>query len=265
MIDKGENLVENKEGSGKIFDGKLKQINFCDRRVYKRDEDVYYPSVTAILSAFPVDPFFLEWLTETGKNSEIIKQKAAREGTMVHNAIEQLCKGETVTWVDDYGNAKYPLNVWQMILRFKDFYCTYKPETIFTEQFIYSDEYKFAGTADYLCKLGGEVWLLDWKTSNAVHSSYMLQLAAYVQALREKGIQIDRAGVCWLKAATRKHSDKKGVYQGEGWQIKELGTFDEAWEAFKHVQALYNYVNPEIKPLNKIYPTEVSLEEVDIL
>src|SRR5574344_765412 len=85
QIEEGESLVTEKEGSGKHFDGKLKQINFCDRRVYQRGEDTYYPSVTTILSAFPVDPFFLEWLTETGKNSEIIRQKAAREGSMVHD------------------------------------------------------------------------------------------------------------------------------------------------------------------------------------
>lgn len=261
QIEEGESLVTEKEGSGKHFDGKLKQINFCDRRVYQRGEDTYYPSVTTILSAFPVDPFFLEWLTETGKNSEIIRQKAAREGSMVHDAIEKLCKGETIEWTNDYGNAKYPLNVWQMILKFKDFYDTYHPETICNEQFVFSDEYQFAGTADYLCKLDGKIWLLDWKTSNAVHPSYMLQLAAYRQALLEtKGIDIDKAGVCWLKAATRKHSEKKGVYQGEGWQIKEASNLEESWEAFKHTQFLYRYLNPDIKPVNKVYPIEIKLD-----
>ena len=259
-INEGECLVEGKEGSGQNYDHKLKQINFCDRRVYQRSEDTYYPSVTTILTAFPTDPFFFEWVKDTGHNSDIIKRKAAREGTMVHEAIEDLCKGKTISWVDDYGNARYPLNVWQMILKFQDFYSTYKPEILYNEIFAYSDEYRFAGTVDCILKLDGQTWLIDWKSSNAVHPSYMCQLAAYRQALREcKGIEVDRAGIFWLKAATRKGSTKPGVYQGEGWQIKENTDLDGSWEAFKHVQALYNYLNPEIKPLNKTYPTEVKL------
>lgn len=260
-INEGENLVEKKEGSGQNYNHKLKRIDFCDRRVYQRSEDVYYPSVTTILTAFPVDIFFLEWLSDVGKNGDIIKKRAAKEGTMVHNAIEALCKGETVSWIDNYGNAKYPLNVWQMILRFKDFYETYHPEILENEQFIYSDKYQFAGTLDCLCRLNGETWLIDFKTSNAVHPSYMLQLAAYQQGLREtKGIEIDRAGILWLKSSTRKHSDKEGIYQGEGWQLKEAVDLDEAWKAFLHTQALYHYLNTDIKPLNKTYPTEIELD-----
>jgi hypothetical protein len=32
------------------------------------------------------------------------------------NAIEDYLAGKEITWIDDYGNAKYSLEVWKMIL-----------------------------------------------------------------------------------------------------------------------------------------------------
>lgn len=256
----GENLVDSSEVTGINFQPKLKRIDFCDKRVYRRSEDVYYPSVTSVLSCLPADPFFLEWLKNTGHNADIIRNKAAKEGTQVHNAIEDLLAGKSIEWQDGWGNAKYNLQVWQMILRFADFYNTYKPVTIASEKFIWSDIYKYAGAADYICTLDGETWLIDFKTSNQLSKSYDLQLAAYSKALEEcAGIRIDKAGILWLKAATRKASKKPGIYQGEGWQIKVVDDLDKDFEAFKSVYKIFELYNPTVEPYTKSYPVEVAL------
>lgn len=240
----------------------LKRIDFLDRRVYKRDEGIYYPSVTSVLSALPADQFFLQWMQDVGKNADIIRDKAAREGTQVHEGIEQLVAGKSLNWVDDYGNARYNLQVWKMLLKFQDFFNLVKPQTFASEMFLYSDTYRYAGTTDYLCKVGDETWLLDFKTSNHIGLSYDLQLAAYAKALEElKGIKVDRCGILWLKASTRtqKFVLNQGVCQGEGWIVSFVKDVDKAFEIFQHVYEIYKILNPKIEPYTRSYPVEISL------
>lgn len=52
---------------------------------------------------------------------------------------------------------------------------------------VYSRTYRYAGAADCLGRrmTDGKLIVLDFKTSNAIHSSYALQLAAYAQAVCE--------------------------------------------------------------------------------
>jgi hypothetical protein len=260
MIKQGMNILEQNEKKRLDFQPELKQINFLDRRVYKRSEGVYYPSVTTILQYMPKNKFFESWLKDVGHSADLIMRRAGKEGTQVHEAAEALVKGEEVSWMDNYGNAKYSQLVWEMILKFHDFWKTYKPELISAEDFVYSDEHKYAGTADLVVKMDGEVWLLDIKTSNSIHKSYDLQLASYAKALEEsKGIKIERTGIIWLKAQSRGPSKKEGVYQGKGWKIKVIDEIDYNFDLFKTIYKLYSLENPNVEPIYNSYPTTLKL------
>jgi hypothetical protein len=260
MIRQGTNILKENSKNRLDFKPELKQINFLDRRVYKRDEGVYYPSVTTILQYMPKNKFFDNWLKDVGHNADLIMRKAGKEGTQVHEAAEALVLGKEVNWMDDYGNAKYSQIVWEMILKFYDFWSTYKPKLISTEEFVFSDKFKYAGTADLLVEMDGEIWLLDLKTSNNLHRSYNLQLAAYAKAIEEtKGIKIKRTGIIWLKANTRSASKKKGVYQGKGWQIKTIDEIDYNFDLFQTIYKLYLLDNPNTEPIYKSYPTTIKL------
>ena len=260
MIRQGTNILKQNAKNRLDFKPELKQINFLDRRVYKRDEGKFYPSVTTILQYMPKNKFFDNWLKDVGHNADLIMRKAGKEGTQVHEAAEALVLGKEVNWMDDYGNAKYSQLVWEMILKFYDFWSTHKPELISAEEFVYSDEFKYAGTADLLVKMDGETWLLDIKTSNNLHRSYNLQLAAYAKAIEEaKGIKIDRTGIIWLKSSTRSASKKKGTYQGKGWQIKIIDEIDYNFDLFKTIYKLYLLENPNTEPIYKSYPTTLKL------
>ena len=254
------NILEQNEKKRLDFNPDLQQINFLDRRVYKRGEGVYYPSVTTILQYMPKNKFFETWLKDVGHNADLIMRKAGKEGTQVHEAVEKLVKGEEVSWMDNYGNAKYSQIVWEMILKFYDFWTTHTPELISTEEFVWSDVHRYAGTADLVVKMDGEIWLLDLKTSNSLHKSYDLQLASYAKALEEsKGIKIQRTGIIWLKASTRSASNKKGVYQGKGWQIKTIDEIDKNFELFQMIYKLYSLENPVTEPIYNSYPTTLKL------
>ena len=260
MIKQGTDVLKEHKNNRLTFDTKLKQINFLDKRVYKRAENKYYPSVTTILQYMPKNRYFESWLKDVGHNSDIIMRKAGKEGTQVHEAAEKLVVGETVEWLDDFGKAKYSELVWNMILKFADFWKVCEPELISTEDFVYSDKFLYAGTADLVVKMNGETWLLDIKTSNNLHKSYDLQLAAYTKAIEEvKGIKIDRTGIIWLKASTRKPSTKEGVMQGKGWQVKVVDNIEENFELFNLIYKLYKLENKDIVPKYKTYPTSIKL------
>ena len=78
MIKQGMNILKENEKKRLDFNPELKQINFLDRRVYKRSEGVYYPSVTTILQYMPKNKFFDNWLKDVGHNADYIMKKAGK-------------------------------------------------------------------------------------------------------------------------------------------------------------------------------------------
>jgi hypothetical protein len=128
MIEKNVNIIKDPKIKRIVeYAEGDKQVNVLDSRFYRREGN-YYPSVTSVLNYFPKNQFFHSWLKDVGHNSDIIASKAAGEGTQVHNAVDAFLNGQEITWIDEYGNAKYNLDVWRMILRFADFWNTHKPE-----------------------------------------------------------------------------------------------------------------------------------------
>jgi hypothetical protein len=259
MIEKNANIikdpkikriVEYKEGD--------KQINILDSRFYRRDGK-HYPSVTSVLNYFPKNQFFHSWLKDVGHNADIIASKAAVEGTSVHNAVESFLHGEEISWLDEHGTAKYSLEVWKMILKFADFWNTHKPELVSTEYHLFSDLHEYAGTADLVVRINGKLWLLDVKTSNSLHSSYGLQLAAYAMAWNEMHNEpIQDTGILWLKASTR--SEGKGdAIQGKGWQLKQYGSIASNFIMFKNIYEIYKMENPDFKPATETLPITIKI------
>jgi hypothetical protein len=257
MIDRNVNVIKDPKIKRIVeYSEGDKQINILDSRFYKRNNE-YYPSVTSILNYFPKNQFFHSWLKDVGHNSDIIANKAAAEGTQVHNAVDAFLNGEEIQWLDEYGNAKYNLDVWKMILKFADFWNTYKPELITTEYHLFSDKHKYAGTADLVVRMFDNIWLLDLKTSNSLHTSYDLQLAAYAQAWNETHDEkVTHTGILWVKANTRGEG-KGGKIQGKGWELKAISEIDKNFTMFKSIYEIYKLENPDFKPVTETLPTSV--------
>jgi len=259
MIDKNVNIIKDPKIKRIVeYSEDNKQINVLDQRFYRRDGK-YYPSVSSILNYFPKNKFFHEWLKDVGHNSEIIASKAAAEGTQVHNAVEEFLNGNEINWIDEQGNAKYSLEVWKMILKFAEFWNTHKPELIATEYHLFSDNHQYAGTADLIVRINNQIWLLDIKTSNSLHTSYNLQLAAYAVAWNETHNDlIERTGILWLKASTRGEG-KGDTIQGKGWQLKVVDGIASNMEMFLKIRDIYDLENPESKPITELLPTSVKI------
>ena len=260
MIEKGNSI--HKKSIKRILevDPDGKQVNFLDNRFYKRNSE-YYPSVTSILQYFPKGKFFENWLKDVGHNSDIIVRKSADEGTQTHSLIEQYLTGEEINWLDQYGKATCSLQVWQMLLKFVEFWETEKPELVESEIHLFSDIHKIAGTCDLVVRMKDELWILDIKTSNSLHTSYDLQLAAYTTCWNETFEEkVTRNGVIWLKSSKHK-ADKKGdKIQGKGWEISvSPRSIEENWELFTKVHDLYRLENTNLEPAFNKFPTSVKL------
>ena len=224
------------------------QITLPDSRYYRRNGK-YYPSVTYVLGYYPKGKFFENWLKQVGFSADFIVRKAAEEGTQVHELSEAYLNGEELRFLDDKGRPQYNPDVWQMFLRFVEFWELIKPTLIETEVHLFSDKLKVAGTCDLIVEINSELWLLDLKTSNQLQTTYELQTAVYGQCYEECfGKKIDHYGILWLKSSKR--GAKKDKIQGKGWEIVEsTRSFEENIDIFKTVKRLFDLENPTHSPV----------------
>ena len=233
-----------------------KQITLPDSRYYRRNGK-YYPSITYVLSAYPKGKHFENWLKQMGTSADYIVKQAGQEGTQVHEMIEAYLNGEELNFLNSLGNPAYNPDVWQMFLRFVDFWETYNPKLIETEVHLFSDELKVAGTCDMVCEIDDKLWVIDFKTSNHLQTTYDLQTAVYAKCYEEcYGKTADHTAVLWLKSSKR--GPKDGFMQGKGWEIYESKrTMDENLDIFKTVKKLFDLENPTHKPIFTEFRTSV--------
>jgi len=233
-----------------------KQITMPDSRYYRRNGN-YYPSVTYVLGVYPKGKYFEDWLKKVGYSSEYIVKKAGEEGTQVHEMIEAFLNGEELNFLGPQGRPLYHPDVWQMFLRFVEWWEEYNPTLIETEVHLFSDELKVAGTCDMVCEIDGELWIVDFKTSNNMQTTYELQASVYGKMYEEcYGKKADRFGLLWLKSSKRKGAT--GKMQGKGWEMVESSRSQEDnLDIFKTVKKLFDLENPTHKPIFTEFKTQV--------
>jgi len=237
-----------------------KQITLPDSRYYRRNGE-YYPSITYVLGSYPKGKFFEDWLKKVGYSAEYIVRKAGEEGTQVHEMIEDYLNGKELNFLVN-GIPMYNPDVWQMFLRFVDFWEEYNPTLIETEVHLFSDELKVAGTCDMICEIEidgkKELWVIDFKTSNHLQTTYDLQGAIYAKCYEEcYGKIADRVGVLWLKSKSR-GADKTGKrLKGKNWEMYESPrTQEENIDIFKTVKKLFDLENPRHSPIFTEFRTQ---------
>ena len=173
--------------------------------------------------------------------------------------IEKYFSGKEIKYLNEHGYPKMDANVWQMFLKFVDFWETYKPTLVETEVHLFSDELKVAGTCDLVCEIDDVLWIIDFKTSNHLQTTYDLQSAVYAKCYEECfGKKAEKIGVMWLKSKSR-GADKSGKkLKGKGWEIYESPrTQEENLEIFKSVKKIFDLENPKHKPATQSFPTSI--------
>ncbi len=155
-----------------------------DGHWYQTKFDKIYPSISTILSATALEDKKngLKMWKESEPAHEYITQQAQSIGTQSHKIIE------------DYLNNKVALDTFDL-LPIAHFY-NLKPfldnisNLVCTEQRMYSDKLKVAGTADLIAEYNGVLSIIDYKTKRKPQIDeymyeYYLQTTCYAHMFEE--------------------------------------------------------------------------------
>jgi len=203
----------------------------------------HFPSATTILNAYPQSEHLTRWIAEQGYNeAQEIKSEAGEQGTRVHKAIEMLLGGAELQ------EEMYKLKEWWKISTFVAWHARHKPDIIALELPVFSPRGKFAGTTDCIAKIGGETWLIDWKTSGSLHDHFPLQFSAYAHAIEEVyKIKIDSTAVLQMGASNK-----------DGFRFVPYPDWREQhYSVFEHVHKVWQYDNFDSKKKQKEPPVLV--------
>lgn len=138
---------------------------------------VFHRYLLEVLSTRMVNKFDLE----LGRGlPEDNKKKAGNIGTIAHK------------WMDDHIIGLFPEmpehdGVKQIITYFFQWKNELGVEFISPDLLLYSKKYDFCGKADAIVRIGGKIYLLDFKTGSGIYNDAMLQTAAYVEMYNEMG------------------------------------------------------------------------------
>jgi hypothetical protein len=105
-----------------------------------------------------------------------IRDSAGDIGTQVHNAIESELLGKPLQMAEDHPAMGF-LRSWR---RWAE---GVKIENVVTEETVYHDGFKYAGTMDFAGEIDGKFTVADWKTSKSIHRDNILQVASYALPL----------------------------------------------------------------------------------
>jgi len=169
-----------------------------------------YVRVTRTLSVIAKN-FLTKWYLKVGKKrADSIMKNRQILGTKVHSLFEHILKG------DDVYTETYNQEVQMDVRLFKNFIekCVISYDAL--EQKVWSDEYGYAGTMDFIGNYKtnkewivqgdgsrfekGAFIIIDYKTSRDIYEDYWLQLSAYAWAFYERtGIKVDGAAIAQFR------------------------------------------------------------------
>jgi len=176
------------------------------------------PGTTTIIGRFKESGGLLQWAFKQGQSGAANlyekRDQAAEAGTLAHDMIEAHILGKAhaiAVGTDEViaaraNNAFSQFREWQELTRI---------EIVATEKPYVSERYQFGGTVDAIGRdTKGRIVLVDWKTSNAVYTDMLIQLAAYALLLEECEPQYTPQGFHLLRVA-KESADFAHHFYGE--------------------------------------------------
>jgi hypothetical protein len=164
----------------------------------------YVPSVTWIAGHYPKGIEYFKWLASKGwDESQEIMRDAGDRGSKVHAAISAILRGEEVRIDSKFINPsteqleELTLEECDGIKAFVDWFKANNPVSIAWDVTVFSEKHGYAGTIDYICRIGEQVYIIDFKTSQQVWPSHRLQLSAYKEPIAHGEFQIEGLKEVW--------------------------------------------------------------------
>lgn len=192
------------------------------------------PGTTTIIGRFKDSGGLLHWAFKQGQsgapNLYAERDKAAEAGTLAHDKIEAFILGrEHVT--PEGADPTVIIRACNAFEQFLEWQEQTRMEIVATERAYVSEKYQFGGTVDAIGRdTKGRIVLVDWKTSNAVYTDMLIQLAAYALLLEECAPEFTPQGFHLLRVA-KESADFAHHFYGE---------LDQAKQSFVLMRELYD-------------------------
>lgn len=235
------------------------QITTADERWYaKTMEDPethlpvyqFVPSVTWICEFYPKGIGFYKWLADKGwDESQAIKEAKGDKGSRVHNAVTKLINGEVIKMedlIEDGDGNLAPLSVdeYECLMSFEAWWKENDPIVIAQNVTIWNADYNYAGTIDLICKIGEDVWIIDFKTGG-IWPSHEIQISAYAHGSNLQVAQV-KLGLLQLGYGRNK----------KGFKFTEV---PDQFELFLAARKIWAKETEGQFPKQKDYPMELRL------
>ena len=198
------------------------------------------PGTTTIIGRFKESGGLMQWAFAQGKagKSRLYEEaeKAADIGTCVHAMIEMSIKGAHDTEITYYVLKTLTENdavdrAWSAYHAYKKWAAGFGVQVLEQELQLVSEQYRYGGTLDAIALVGNSLALLDWKSSNAIYTDYLVQLAAYGNLWNEKFPQKRLTGGYHLLRFSKENAD---------FAHHHYDNLDEAWRQFVLFREAYD-------------------------
>jgi hypothetical protein len=207
-----------------------------------KEKDIFVPSVTTITSFVKFKPEYeslILWANALGFKHQKYKEAldaTADFGTNVHEALSNIVQNKPIPSEIRSHITLNDLEKYDRTIRnFVKFYNESNETTMFSEKSLISKKLGYGGTIDWVSTKDNTVILTDFKTSNTVRVYMGMQVAAYIELLKEIDVHVDSARI--LLVSTPK------------FQIHEFSKEDisKAYDLFQKILYLYNAYHEDDK------------------
>lgn len=163
----------------------IKRIDTPTKRVYNCNNEYEFPSITTVLSVMSGD-WVKEWRERVGDEfADKVSRKATSIGTGVHELCEDYLQNKPI-------NKKLFKVIPEVRTRFNNFkqFLDTIEKVHLLERPVYSTILGIAGTVDCVATINGEIYVVDFKTSNRIKEKeqihdYFAQATFYAYACME--------------------------------------------------------------------------------
>jgi PD-(D/E)XK nuclease superfamily protein len=168
------------------------------------------PSATTITGRFKESSGLMRWAFQRGKDghAELYDDVALTVGSLIHSVIESEINDVPTPVIP----KEHQPSVSSAVSAWHEWFLTNSLVITATEIPLVSERHRFGGTLDTIVRdRQGRLAMGDWKSSKAVYSDYLLQLAAY-KILWDENRDEPITGGFHLVRFSKEHGDMEHRY-----------------------------------------------------
>lgn len=248
----------------------IMRVTTVDERWYSRPREnpitglpefEFIPSSTWIASYYPKGIAFWKWLADKGwDEAQAIKEAAGNKGSKVHQALEILERDhslpiETVLLNHNTEMAEQlSTEELECLFSFTKWHTEARPTLLATEMTVFGDGY--AGTLDRIYRIEGQIYILDFKTSQSIWEEMRLQVSSY-----------NRADIDYVKLGiTKEEWDQRKIavlqigyrLNKAGWKFTQI---EDKYELFQIARKIWENENSQARPKQRDYPLVLTINQ----